>query len=101
MGSRVTRAGADMQAKPRAAESPVPEAAPRPAVSGRILVVDDQRSSVEMLAELLKDHGDEVLTALNGEQALERVRLDRPDLVVSDIVMPGIDGYELCRRLRA
>jgi CheY-like chemotaxis protein len=95
------RAGADMKAKVRAEESPAAEAAARPAAAGKVLVVDDQPSTAEMLAELLKEQGHEVLTALSGEQALERVRRDRPDLVVSDIVMPGIDGYELCRRLRA
>jgi class 3 adenylate cyclase len=69
--------------------------------SGRILVVDDQHSSVELMAELLKEHGHEVLIAFDGEHALERIRLEKPNLVVSDIVMPGIDGYELCRRVRA
>lgn len=90
-----------MKAKVRMEESPAAEAAARPAVAGRVLVVDDQRSSVEMLAELLKEHGHEVFTALNGEEALERVRSERPDVVISDIVMPAMDGYELCRRLRA
>ncbi len=90
-----------MKAKVRMEESPAAEAAARPAAAGRVLVVDDQRSSVEMLAELLKEHGHEVFTALNGEEALERVRSERPDVVISDIVMPAMDGYELCRRLRA
>ena len=67
----------------------------------RILVVDDQRANVEMMAGVLKARGYEVLTALDGESALERVRAARPDIVVSDILMPGMDGYEMCRRLRA
>jgi class 3 adenylate cyclase len=70
-------------------------------MSPRILVVDDQRANVEMMAGVLKARGYEVLTALDGESALERVRAARPDIVVSDILMPGMDGYELCRRLRA
>jgi adenylate cyclase len=70
-------------------------------VSSRILVVDDQRANVEMMAGVLKARGYEVLTALDGESALERVRAGRPDIVVSDILMPGMDGYEMCRRLRA
>ena len=70
-------------------------------MSPRILVVDDQRSNVEMMAGVLKARGYEVLTALDGESALERVRAGNPDIVVSDILMPGIDGYEMCRRLRA
>src|SRR5439155_3160250 len=70
-------------------------------MANRILVVDDQRSNVEMMAGLLKARGHDVLTALDGKTALETVRVSHPDLVVSDILMPGIDGYELCRRLRA
>ena len=67
----------------------------------RILVVDDQRSNVELMAGVLKARGYEVLTAADGEAALEQVREASPDIVVSDILMPGMDGYELCRRLRA
>jgi len=67
----------------------------------RILVVDDQRSNVELMAGVLKARGYEVLTAADGEAALEQVREASPDIVVSDILMPGLDGYELCRRLRA
>jgi adenylate cyclase len=69
--------------------------------AAHILVVDDQRANVEMAAELLRVRGYEVDTAVSGEAALERVRLSPPDLVVMDIVMPGLDGYEVCRRLRA
>jgi DNA-binding response OmpR family regulator len=69
-------------------------------VKGRILVVDDQRANVEMLAGVLTARGYEVLTATDGEAALEQVRQGNPDLVVSDILMPQMDGYELCRRLR-
>jgi class 3 adenylate cyclase/CheY-like chemotaxis protein len=70
-------------------------------VSGRILVVDDQRANAEMMAGILEARGYDVLTAPNASAALEHVRAGHPDLVVSDIVMPGMDGYELCRRLRA
>jgi adenylate cyclase len=70
-------------------------------VSGRILVVDDQRANVEMMAGVLQARGYEVLTALDGEAALEEVRAGNLDLVISDILMPGLDGYELCQRLRA
>jgi adenylate cyclase len=66
-----------------------------------ILVVDDQRANVEMAAELLRVRGYRVDTAVSGEEALERVRSAPPDLLVMDIVMPGLDGYEVCRRLRA
>jgi adenylate cyclase len=69
-------------------------------MAARILVVDDQRANVEMLAGVLEGRGYSVAMALDGEQALAQVRELRPDLVVSDILMPGMDGYEVCRRLR-
>jgi adenylate cyclase len=67
----------------------------------RILVVDDQRTNAEMVSGLLRNLGYEVDLALDGHEALELVREKGPDLVISDILMPGLDGYELCRRLRA
>jgi len=67
---------------------------------GRILVVDDQRANVEMLAELLRSRGYLVDGVYDGEAALQKVAEMKPDLVISDIRMPGIDGYELCQRLR-
>jgi adenylate cyclase len=70
-------------------------------MTARILVVDDQRANVEMMAGVLKARGYSVSTAYDGEQALEQVRDVQPDLVVSDILMPNVDGYDLCRRLRA
>ena len=67
---------------------------------GRILVVDDQRANVEMLAELLRSRGYLVDGVHGGEAALQKVAEMQPDLVISDIRMPGMDGYELCQRLR-
>jgi class 3 adenylate cyclase len=67
---------------------------------GRILVVDDQRANVEMLAELLRSRGYLVDGCYDGESALAKVAEMKPDLVISDIRMPGIDGYELTQRLR-
>jgi len=69
-------------------------------LSSRILVVDDQRANIEMMAGVLEVRGYHVDRAQSGEQALELVARQQPDLVVSDILMPGMDGYELCRRLR-
>jgi class 3 adenylate cyclase len=74
---------------------------PADPTTGCILVVDDQRSNAEMMAGLLRALGYEVLIALDGVSALEKVRSRSPDLVVSDIMMQGMDGYELCRKLRA
>jgi CheY-like chemotaxis protein len=67
----------------------------------RILVVDDSRDSADSLAMLLQILGHEVSTAYDGEQAAEVAGASRPDLVLLDIGMPKLDGYEVCRRLRA
>jgi adenylate cyclase len=67
----------------------------------RILVVDDTPANVRLLEAVLRPRGYEVLRAGSGPEALEAVARDRPDLVLLDIVMPGIDGYEVCRQLRA
>src|SRR5688572_16288224 len=66
----------------------------------RVLVVDDAKSNVDILvAALRQDY--KLSVALNGESALQSIERNPPDLVLLDIVMPGIDGYEVCRRLRA
>lgn len=66
----------------------------------RILVVDDSLDAAETLAVLLRLNGYEVRTAGTGEQALALIAQDPPHCVVFDVVMPGIAGDELCRRLR-
>jgi two-component system OmpR family response regulator len=67
----------------------------------KILVVDDDAHIREVIVFALGEAGFETVEAADGEQALERFERDRPDLVVLDIVMPEIDGTEVCRRLRA
>ena len=67
----------------------------------RILVVDDEIYIVHILEFTLTMEGYEVLTAADGEEALRRLEQDRPDLVVLDIMMPKVDGYEVLRRIRA
>ena len=67
----------------------------------RILVVDDDRGLRELLAEYLSSRGLEVLLATCGEEGLEVVKRGGVDLVVMDVMMPGIDGFEATRRLRA
>jgi sigma-B regulation protein RsbU (phosphoserine phosphatase) len=65
----------------------------------RVLLVDDAKANLDILVEGLKsDH--KLSLALNGEMALESASRTPPDLVLLDIVMPGLDGYEVCRRLR-
>lgn len=66
-----------------------------------ILVVDDEYALVEGLTELLQDEGYRVLSAGNGRDALARLRSDRPDLVLTDLMMPIADGRELIREMRA
>lgn len=66
-----------------------------------ILVVDDEYALVESLTELLQDEGHRVLSAGNGRDALARLRSDRPDLVLTDLMMPIADGRELIREMRA
>jgi sigma-B regulation protein RsbU (phosphoserine phosphatase) len=66
----------------------------------RVLVVDDVKANVDVLVQALRlDH--KLSVALDGESALRIIEKNPPDLVLLDIVMPGIDGYEVCRRLRA
>jgi class 3 adenylate cyclase/CheY-like chemotaxis protein len=67
----------------------------------RILVVDDVAQNVKLLADLLTAKGYVADTADSGEAALARIAKAPPDLVLLDVVMPGLDGYETCRRIRA
>ena len=69
--------------------------------AGKILLVDDESQNLEVLRRLMMRRGYEVLTASGGELALQSVVRDRPDLVLLDVNMPGIDGIEVCRRLKA
>jgi class 3 adenylate cyclase len=66
----------------------------------RVLVVDDTPHNVKLLADLLSARGYAVQTAASGEQALERIATQAPDLVLLDVMMPGLSGYEVCRRIR-
>ncbi len=66
-----------------------------------ILIVDDRPSNREFLATLLRYKGHELIEAADGEEALELVRKRKPELIITDILMPTMDGYEFVRRLRA
>lgn len=66
----------------------------------KILVVDDEASIVTMLAYNLKKEGYDVVTAEDGEVALEKFESEKPDLLLLDIMMPKMDGYEVCRKIR-
>ena len=66
----------------------------------KILVVDDEEHIVMILKDSLEFSGFHVVTAYNGEEALESVEKEHPDLIVLDIGMPKLDGWEVCRRLK-
>lgn len=66
----------------------------------RILVVDDENINLRLVSRLLEMEGYEVVSAQSGEAALHLIEQTRPDLALLDVMMPAMDGYELCRRLR-
>jgi class 3 adenylate cyclase len=70
-------------------------------MTARILVIDDQRTNAELVSGVLRKQGYEVEVAPDGMAGLEVVRAKAPDLVISDILMPRMDGYEFCRHLRS
>ncbi|HEY9819778.1 MAG TPA: response regulator [Candidatus Sericytochromatia bacterium] len=68
--------------------------------NGVILIVDDTPTNLEVLLDFLEDSGFKVLVAEDGESAIEGAEYAPPDLILLDIIMPGIDGFETCRRLK-
>ena len=71
------------------------------AIIGSVLLVDDQPEVLEAMGEALRPLGFEVWQALDGETGLALARERQPDTILLDVVMPGMDGYEVCRRLKA
>jgi two-component system response regulator AtoC len=67
----------------------------------KILVVDDNPSNVKVLRVKLADAGYDIVEAVSGSEALDRIESDSPDLVLLDVMMPGMDGYETCRRIKS
>jgi DNA-binding response OmpR family regulator len=68
---------------------------------GTLLIVDDNPTNLKVLLGLLKDRGFSLVIAKSGEEALERVNQPLPDIILLDVMMPGMDGFETCRRLKA
>jgi class 3 adenylate cyclase len=66
----------------------------------KILVVDDTANNVKLLKDLLTVRGYAVVTASSGSEGLEQIEKERPDLVLLDVMMPGMNGYDVCRRIR-
>lgn len=69
-------------------------------MAGKILIIDDTEIVRAMLHDLLEEQGYQVLTASTGEEGVERAKEHRPDAVLIDTQMPGIDGFETCRRIK-
>src|SRR5215475_1520364 len=74
---------------------------PLTSTSARILVVDDTPANIQTLTSILKEHGYQLSVATNGRQALEAIEKVHPDLVLMDVMMPEMDGYEACSRIKA
>ncbi len=70
-------------------------------MAARVLVVDDEPNIVTSLEFLLQDAGFEVRTAANGQEALEQTAQFAPDLILLDVMMPALNGYEVCQRLKS
>ena len=77
-----------------------PERVPH-TMNARILIVDDTPANIQMLMAILKERGYQLSAATNGRQAIEAVEKVHPDLVLMDVMMPEMDGYEACRQIKA
>jgi len=67
----------------------------------KVLIVDDEESIITVLHRYVTNAGYDYMTASNGEEALEKISQEDPDLVLLDLMMPGLNGFETCRRIRA
>jgi DNA-binding response OmpR family regulator len=67
----------------------------------KVLTIDDDPAMTELLTLLLKTHGYKALTANTGEDGIEMIRKDSPDVVILDLMMPGMDGWQVCKKVRA
>ncbi len=68
---------------------------------GTILVIDDDPTNLQILFDYLKEAGFKTLLATGGNRAIRQLEQSRPDLILLDVMMPGLDGFETCRRLKA
>ena len=69
-------------------------------MSQKILIVDDDPSTIRLVSKLLLGQGYQVISAENGMEALVKIKKEKPDLVVLDVMMPEINGYDVCYQLR-
>ncbi len=82
-------------------DAPDSSAPPETTASAKVLAVDDEPRNLEVVSHFLEMEGFQVLTAADGEAALAMVAADAPDLILLDVMMPGLEGFEVCRRLKA
>ena len=73
----------------------------KPSEKESVLIVDDTPTNLEVLSDCFSHYGFEILVAEDGESAIEKVEYAQPDIILLDVLMPGIDGFETCRRLKA
>jgi len=66
----------------------------------KILLVDDDPDFIEATKAVLESRPYEIITALSGEEGLQKARAEKPDLVLLDIIMPGVDGFQVCQQLK-
>ena len=76
------------------------DSASRSTLLARVLVIDDELEPVDLLSAVLSDSGYEVVSALNGGDGLRLVEIERPDVVLLDLQMPGVAGFDVLRRVR-
>lgn len=69
-------------------------------MNNKILIIDDDLDTLRLVGLMLKRQGYEIITATNGKQGLEKTLEDKPQLILLDVMMPDMDGYEVARRLR-
>ena len=77
-----------------------PQTHPKPIRQPRVLVVDDSWTYLTYVASMLAERGYEVLTAVDGEEAIEKAVTEQPDCVVLDVVLPKQNGFQVCRKLK-
>ncbi len=66
----------------------------------KILFIEDEPDQIVMISLRLEKNGYKVISSLDGEEGIEMAMKEKPDLILADVIMPGIDGFEVCRRLR-
>ena len=71
-----------------------------PDTSLHILIVEDNRTQAEYLRHLLEKRGHQVTVSNNGFEALEKIEENRPDIILTDVMMPDMDGYTLCKKVK-